>query len=104
MRAEDLLDQIEDRARDRLRADLRSLHDGTGAATLRELVLGHPALSMAGVALASAALAPLLVRLLRSPPRAARIAGLAAPFVRDFLAETSREQSPAAAQRGPPGR
>ncbi len=104
MRAEDLLDQIEDRARDRLRADLRSLHGRPEVATVRELVKEHPALIVAGTALASAALAPLLLRLLPSPARAARLASFAAPFVKDFLGETSRGRSPAVRQRRPSGR
>jgi hypothetical protein len=101
MRAEELLDQIEDRARDRLRADLRDLLGGSDTETVGELVKRHPALTVAGVALASAALAPLLGSLLRSPARAVRLAGFAAPFVKNFLGEDRERSSSVSARRHP---
>jgi len=99
VRADDLLDQIEDRAHARLREDLKSLQGELGIASASELVRRHPALILTTAALAGAAVAPLLARLLRSPARTARLIGFAAPFVKDVLGISSSQSTLAKSER-----
>jgi hypothetical protein len=80
-RAELLLERAEARAVGRLHADLRALKGSALAALDDSFVRRHKALAFVGVALAGAVAVPLLVRLLRSPAGALRLASIVAPLL-----------------------
>ena len=86
---DELLRRTEARAQEKLRGDLRALKSESLAVLDSPLLRRHPHITLAAAAVAGAAAVPFVLRLLRSPGRAMRLAGMAAPFLKDVLPQAS---------------
>ncbi|MFN0009900.1 MAG: hypothetical protein ACKVXR_18560 [Planctomycetota bacterium] len=82
---EKLLRRTEARAQEKLRGNLRALRSESLAVLDSSLLRRHPHITLAAAAAAGAAAVPFVLRLLRSPGRAMRLAGMARPFLKDVL-------------------